>query len=310
MLLRPAEDLALFTAEMAAWPGAGRADATGRQTRATGSRPTTHCRRDIIDSSATRARSRAASCPTPPSCRGGRAAGPTTRTSGSWSTTWSRAATSRLPAARAASGCGTSPSGSTPTTSRCPRRGAAAPRRAAAACARHRPGHGDRDAERAQPRRRAPARRRSSRASAARGGSTRRTSTDSAALPRPRRPAVSAGPAGLRPQADGELFDFDYQLEMYKPVAKRRWGYWAMPVLYGDRLVGKLDATADRDAGVLRVDAVHEDGDWTRTMRSRRRPRDRRAWPAGSGWSRNVPDPVRRVPLLPTGSADPTIGVH
>jgi hypothetical protein len=32
-----------------------------------------------------------------------------------------------------------------------------------------------------------------------------------------------------------------------------------MPVLYDDRLVGKLDATADRDAGILRVDAVHED---------------------------------------------------
>jgi uncharacterized protein YcaQ len=56
-----------------------------------------------------------------------------------------------------------------------------------------------------------------------------------------------------------EIFEFDYQLEMYKPVANRRWGYWAMPVLHGDRLVGKLDATADRDAGVLRVDALHED---------------------------------------------------
>ena len=56
-----------------------------------------------------------------------------------------------------------------------------------------------------------------------------------------------------------ELFEFDYQLEMYKPAAARRWGYWALPVLHGDRLVGKLDATADRRAGVLRVDAVHED---------------------------------------------------
>lgn len=65
-----------------------------------------------------------------------------------------------------------------------------------------------------------------------------------------------------------ELFEFDYQLEMYKPAAKRRWGYWAMPVLYGDRLVGKVDATADRDAGVLRVDAVHEDHDWTGEVRS------------------------------------------
>ena len=63
-----------------------------------------------------------------------------------------------------------------------------------------------------------------------------------------------------------EIFEFDYQLEMYKPVAKRRWGYWAMPVLYGDRLVGKVDATADRDRGVLRVDAVHRDGEWSKAM--------------------------------------------
>jgi uncharacterized protein YcaQ len=50
---------------------------------------------------------------------------------------------------------------------------------------------------------------------------------------------------------------------MYKPAAKRRWGYWAMPILCGDRLVGKLDATADRRAGVLRVDAIHQDAPFT-----------------------------------------------
>jgi uncharacterized protein YcaQ len=63
-----------------------------------------------------------------------------------------------------------------------------------------------------------------------------------------------------------ELFEFDYQLEMYKPAAKRRWGYFALPILYADRLVGKLDATADGMAGVLRVDAVHEDVEFTKTM--------------------------------------------
>jgi hypothetical protein len=56
-----------------------------------------------------------------------------------------------------------------------------------------------------------------------------------------------------------ELFEFEYQLEMYKPVAKRRWGYFALPILFGDQLVGKLDATADRKNGVLRVDAIHQD---------------------------------------------------
>lgn len=56
-----------------------------------------------------------------------------------------------------------------------------------------------------------------------------------------------------------EIFEFDYQLEMFKPAAKRRWGYWALPILHGDRLVGKLDATAEPAEGVLRVDAVHED---------------------------------------------------
>ena len=65
-----------------------------------------------------------------------------------------------------------------------------------------------------------------------------------------------------------ELFEFDYQLEMYKPQAKRRFGYWALPVLYGDQLVGKVDATAERDAGRLRLSAVHEDGRWTKAMRS------------------------------------------
>ena len=63
-----------------------------------------------------------------------------------------------------------------------------------------------------------------------------------------------------------ELFDFEYVLEMYKPAAKRRWGYFALPILHHDRLVGKVDAAADRKASVLRVNAIHEDVRFTRAM--------------------------------------------
>jgi uncharacterized protein YcaQ len=77
-----------------------------------------------------------------------------------------------------------------------------------------------------------------------------------------------------------ELFDFDYQLEMYKPAAKRRWGYYALPVLYRDRLVGKVDATADRKVGVLRVDAIHEDEPFNKTTAAavRRELKDLARW--------------------------------
>jgi len=60
-----------------------------------------------------------------------------------------------------------------------------------------------------------------------------------------------------------ELFDFEYTLEMYKPAAQRRWGYYALPILHGDRLVGKIDAVADRKASVLRVNVVHKDEAFT-----------------------------------------------
>ena len=73
---------------------------------------------------------------------------------------------------------------------------------------------------------------------------------------------------------------------MYKPEAKRRWGYFALPILHGDRLVGKLDAKADHKASVLRVNAIHEDVKFTRASQRACRPSSR-TWPRGSSWTRS-----------------------
>lgn len=77
-----------------------------------------------------------------------------------------------------------------------------------------------------------------------------------------------------------ELFDYEYVLEMYKPAGKRRWGYFALPILHHERLVGKLDARADRKSGVFHVNAIHEDVPFDVNMRDglRREIRELAAW--------------------------------
>lgn len=55
-----------------------------------------------------------------------------------------------------------------------------------------------------------------------------------------------------------ELFEFEYVLEQFKPKPQRRFGFFAHPILMGDRFVGMLEAEVDRRREVLRVDAVHE----------------------------------------------------
>lgn len=49
------------------------------------------------------------------------------------------------------------------------------------------------------------------------------------------------------------LYHFDYVWEVYVPEKKRRWGYYVLPILFGDRLVGRIEPRIDRKAGALRI---------------------------------------------------------
>jgi uncharacterized protein YcaQ len=78
----------------------------------------------------------------------------------------------------------------------------------------------------------------------------------------PGRPAGAApGAAFIAPldplvwdrQALRSIFGFDYLWEVYVPAAKRRWGYYVLPILYGDRFVGRVEPRIDRRSGTLRV---------------------------------------------------------
>ena len=68
------------------------------------------------------------------------------------------------------------------------------------------------------------------------------------------------------------LFDFRFRLEIYVPADKREYGYYVLPILHGDRLIGRIDPVLDRKRRVLTVNAVHAEPN---------APAD--AWPAVRG---------------------------
>jgi uncharacterized protein len=51
----------------------------------------------------------------------------------------------------------------------------------------------------------------------------------------------------------GSLFDFDYVWELYVPPAKRRWGWYVLPIVFGDQLVGRIEPRIDEDEGSVQI---------------------------------------------------------
>jgi uncharacterized protein YcaQ len=54
-------------------------------------------------------------------------------------------------------------------------------------------------------------------------------------------------------EALAPLYGFDYRWEVYTPAAKRRWGYYVLPILFGDRLVGRIEPRVDRAGKAVRI---------------------------------------------------------
>ncbi len=82
------------------------------------------------------------------------------------------------------------------------------------------------------------------------------------------------------------LFGFEFRIEIYTPIVKRKYGYYVLPILHGERLIGRIDPQMDRLTGTLRVNAVFSEPGAPRSAGPEVAGRDPRAW----GLSRRAVD--------------------
>jgi uncharacterized protein YcaQ len=70
------------------------------------------------------------------------------------------------------------------------------------------------------------------------------------------------------------LFNFDYTIEIYTPASKRKFGYYVLPILCGDKFIGRIDPLMDRKNGKLIIKAVHAESHAPRDKDTSREIRD------------------------------------
>ena len=66
-----------------------------------------------------------------------------------------------------------------------------------------------------------------------------------------------------------QFFDFHYRIEIYVPKAERQYGYYVLPLLHGDRFIGRMDSQIDRKAGIYHIHALHPEQDAPSDAQSR-----------------------------------------
>jgi uncharacterized protein len=71
-------------------------------------------------------------------------------------------------------------------------------------------------------------------------------------------------------QRTEQLFNFDFRVEIYTPQAKRKYGYYVLPILHGDQLIGRVDPVMDRSQAQLKVNAVHAEPGAPQTRKAAR----------------------------------------